>query len=161
MVIFFFFFSSLKSTNAFYLGPSQRRASPYNLTPSFQGTIPVAAGARKLLRTRSTMPGLVEGRCGPGARPGGPGRPQAVEANLHVRLREMSARGGTWISCRNLTVCVNQDSGLSAQVSGEQMRSVFPAVKLEGLPEKRGCPPAPGHIPEGFSLLNRGQPLNI
>lgn len=74
-----FLFSPLKSTNAVYLGLSQRQANPYNPTPSFQeqfllrkaGTF-ICCGARKLLRTKSTMAGLVEGCCSQEARPGEP-----------------------------------------------------------------------------------------
>lgn len=42
ILVMSFKFSSFNSTNAFYFGLSQKQASLYKLTPSFQGTIPAA-----------------------------------------------------------------------------------------------------------------------
>lgn len=135
ILVMSFKFSSFNSTNAFYFGLSQKQASLYKLTPSFQGTIPAAVarafihcGAMKLLRTRSTMPGLVEGCCGGEARPREP-EPTADHGSEPARPdpRNVSL-WGTWISHGTWTLSINKDNRLSAQVSQEQMNSVFPAL---------------------------------
>lgn len=117
----------------------------------------IHCGARKLLRTRNTMPGLVEGRCSGRPDRGSWSQPQATEVNLHVQIGEMSACGGTWISHRNLTLYTNKDNGLSAEGSRQYMNRAFSAVsqesvlwKLQGTSVKSGCSLACGIIQQGF-----------
>lgn len=91
----------------------------------------------------------------------------AAEVNLHVRIREMSARGGTWISRRNLTLYINKDNGLLprraeelTQSSLQRCETLCP-VEVEGDPSEMWMGPGLLHHPPGLSLLNRGQPWNI
>lgn len=126
-------------------------STPYNLTPSFQGTMPVAATrafihgwARKLLRTRSTMPGLVDGGGDREARPRG------------ARARHSHGSGPACPDLWNVSSwkepalpqeadCVRErGQRASTEVSRAQMNSVVSAVTQEPLsyftvmPAKRG-----------------------
>lgn len=114
------------------------------------------------------MPGLVgaaeAGRPGPGSQ----SQAQATEVNLHVRTREMSARGKTWISRRNLTLFINKDNGLlprRAEQRGTRSslqggRALCPVAAVGNTSETRMAL-ACCSIREGLSTLDRGQPLNI
>lgn len=111
------------------------------------------------------MPGLVEGRCGPEARPGEP-EPTAGRGSE-------PARPDLWNVSLWRDLDLPQESDFlhtQGSLLGEQRTDELSFLRSDaglvlwarqGMPAKCGCPLALGIIHEDLSPLDRGPPLNI